>query len=137
MEKQLTCAERIDSNYESRIEDLRALWAADDNETEELGHLYDYGLAIDIVTSEQFDNVERPFIRYQLSWGGPSDELRFYLNSYGKTNCVEYAFMDWFDGATKIVSGNDKEFLMELYNEHIRYCVKDEDVEDALRLHYA
>jgi len=37
--------------------------------------------------------------RWQFSWGGPSDELRGYVNEHGELHRLEYWYMDWFDGA--------------------------------------
>jgi hypothetical protein len=37
--------------------------------------------------------------RWQFSWGGPSDELRAYVNELKEIHRLEYWFMDWMDGA--------------------------------------
>jgi len=37
--------------------------------------------------------------RWQFSWGGPSDELRAYVNELREIHRLEYWFMDWMDGA--------------------------------------
>jgi len=50
-----------------------------------IGSFGDYGLS--------FDYVDQDYFRYQLSWGGPSDEIRFYKNG-----AIEYVYMDWFCG---------------------------------------
>ena len=43
-----------------------------------------------------FDRVEQraAYWRWQLSWGGPSEEFRLYDNKD-----LEYWYLDWFDGA--------------------------------------
>ena len=33
------------------------------------------------------------------SWGGPSDELRGYVNENRELHRLEYWFLDWMDGA--------------------------------------
>ena len=63
---------------------------------------YEYGLSFDLVEVVTFEDQTRPYYRYQLSWGGPSDELRFY-----ESGEVVYAFLDWFDGATIDVTNNE------------------------------
>lgn len=56
---------------------------------EYLGSFYDYALCIDFVEDDEDEN----YFRYQMSWGGPSDEIRFYENGQ-----IEYVFLDWFVG---------------------------------------
>ena len=35
-----------------------------------------------------------------MSWGGPSDELRFVVGASHEIIFVEYWLLDWFDGAS-------------------------------------
>ena len=58
----------------------------------EIGSINDYGLCFDFVEPGTFDDQPKGYHRYQMSWGGPSDEIRFYSNR------TEYVFMDWFVG---------------------------------------
>jgi len=95
MSKETSCKERVEQEWESRKEDLQALLEAEDNYTEELGYLNEYGLCLDFVEAGTFKGQREDFVRYQLSTGGPGDELRFYKN-----NDIEYWFLDWFDGAS-------------------------------------
>ena len=55
-----------------------------------LGSFYEYGLSFDFVEADEKHDA---YYRYQLSWGGPSDEIRFHLDG-----SVEYVYMDWFCG---------------------------------------
>jgi len=50
-----------------------------------------YGLSFDYV--ELNKDTEQDYFRYQLSYGGPSDEIRFYDNG-----AIEYVYLDWFCG---------------------------------------
>src|SRR3990167_8970537 len=95
-EEKTTCKDRIDEEWASRKEELETLLNAKDYETKDLGSLYDYGLSIDLVEAGTFKDQRADYIRYQFSWGGPSDELRIYKNGE-----VEYWFLDWFDGASR------------------------------------
>jgi hypothetical protein len=81
---QPTCAELVNTKYASRMEDLIEVF-----NTEEFN---DYGLCFDFVEASAPDF--EPYYRYQLSWGGPSDEIRFYEDR------ATYHYMDWFDGAS-------------------------------------
>ena len=51
-------------------------------------------MCIDKVEAGTFDSQREDYIRYQFSWGGPSDELRIFKNGD-----MEYWYLDWFDGA--------------------------------------
>lgn len=77
-----------------------------DNEIE--GNLYEYGLSFDYVAPETFNDQPEGYWRHQLSWGGPSDEIRFYA-SRPDSPCyrVEYWFLDWWDGASLDLTRDD------------------------------
>ena len=113
-----SCKERIDSHYESRIEDLKTLWEADCNgeENEELGNLFEYGLCFDYVEPNTFNDQKQGYWRYQISYGGPSEEFRFYVNEDHSPYKIEFWFLDWFDGAPKTLTGADFELLENIYN---------------------
>lgn len=114
-EKQKTCEERVESRLNDRLNDLRELLEAEDNETENLGSLNDYGLSVDYVDPETFDDQLEGYIRYQLSWGGPRDEFRYFVNPDSSVHRIEYWFLDWFDGASINLSCEDFELLEEIY----------------------
>jgi len=54
---------------------------------------YEYDLCFDFVESDGDYNDGAPYFRYQMSYGGPSDEFRFY-----EPDMIEYVFLDWFVG---------------------------------------
>jgi hypothetical protein len=116
--KQHSCLERVDEQFEGRMEDLHKLWDAynaGEEEVEDLGNIYDYGLAFDYVPAETFNDQEQGFFRYQLSWGGPGDEFRFYVDPDMHLYKIEYWFLDWGDGAMKHPKGKDKELMEEIF----------------------
>ena len=82
---QKTCAERIDEQWQQRREDLQ------NPEFE--------GLGFDYVEPHTFTDQLEGYWRWQFSWGGPSDELRGYVNEHKELHRLEYWFMDWMDGA--------------------------------------
>jgi len=63
---------------------------------------YEFGLSFEYSESV---NGEAGYWRFLMSWGGPSDELRFYTDQAGFVYRVEYWFLDWFDGDGIEVSG--------------------------------
>lgn len=107
--EQKSCKDRVEDAFKDRMRDIRTLWNAPDNETEELGSLFDYGLSIDFVEAGTFEHQRTPYIRYQLSWGGPAEEFRIYLNGE-----VEFWFLDWFDSASVEVTGEDADVIKDI-----------------------
>jgi hypothetical protein len=88
-------------HLESRKADINVFMKADDLEnTGELGSFFDYGLHFDYV--EIYGKKKNDYFRYQLSYGGPSDELRFYADGD-----IDYVFLDWFTGVGFSVTGED------------------------------
>ncbi len=63
----------------------------DDIREQYIERFNEYGLSFDYVELDK--DTERDYFRYQLSYGGPSDEIRFYDNG-----AIEYVFLDWFCG---------------------------------------
>jgi len=104
-----TCEQKVKKSFEGRMEDIRTLYKAEDFETEDLGSLYDYGLCIDKVEAGTFNDQRENYYRYQLSWGGPSEEFRLYENGE-----MEYWFLDWNDGAKVDVEGEDLDIIKEI-----------------------
>jgi hypothetical protein len=125
MEAQVTCADRVQASWERIREDLQTLRDAEDNETEDLGHLYEYGLSFGYVEADTFEDQPLGYYRYQKSWGGPAEELRFeydHIKSFdSNVDCykVEFWFLDWFDGACIELAGDDLELAMWLFDMHI------------------
>ena len=86
--KDKTCEERIDAALTDRMQDFRK------------GELE--GLGFDYVNPNTFEDQPRGYHRWQLSWGGPSDEFRLYSDG-----TVHYHFMDWYDGAKRYITDNE------------------------------
>ena len=108
-EKELKCKDKVQGSFEDRMKDIRTLFNAEDNKTEDLGNLNDYGLCIDFVAAGTFKDQREPFYRYQLSWGGPQEEFRIFLDG-----SVEFWFLDWFDGACVQVESEDADIIKEI-----------------------
>ncbi len=103
-----TCADRVEDSLESKLETLRALWELyqEDPEAyheEEETRLDEYALCFDYVAPNTFDDQPEGYFRYQISYGGPSEEFRIYANKGDAHSWtiyrIEYWFLDWFDGA--------------------------------------
>ena len=90
------CKDLVEDRWKDRQEDLK------DPEYE--------ALCFDYVEPHTFEKQPEGFWRWQFSWGGPSDELRGYVNEYGELHRVEYWYMDWFDGAKLEVQAESAAF---------------------------
>ena len=126
MTTDLKCEDRIDSELESTIDTIRQLWEAECNGkedgVEDLGTLNDYGLCFDYVGPDTFGDQPEGYFRWQLSWGGPSDEFRFFINPDMSCHRIAYHFMDWFDGAKRILTGPDYELIHEIWQDWFSAC---------------
>ena len=82
------------------------------SEFSEYESLMDYAnqnsLDFSYVEPNTFKKQSEGYWRWQLSWGGPSDEFRYYHHDGDKKKIksMEYSYMDWFDGATVPVYSN-------------------------------
>ncbi len=123
---QPTCKDRVKSHLKNRISDLRLLFKAwqngneetvSDKDGNEIGTFNEYGLSFDYVAPKTFNDQKRGYFRYQLSWGGPSDEFRFYCDENFNVTRIEYWFLDWFDGAKIILNNGDKTLMLEIWDD--------------------
>jgi len=89
-----TCEQRVAGNLEDRLGQLK------EGELEPLS----------IDRNVDWDDGEPSYTRIQLSWGGPSDEFRFY-----KSGKAEYWFLDWNDGACVELTAQQKEVIMDTW----------------------
>ena len=107
MTKDKKCIDRVNDEYQSRLKEIKK--AYNDENLDFVEWLNEFGLGWNYVLPNTFDNQERGYYRWQLSWGGPSDEFRIYTNNEKNIEFVEYWFLDWFDGAS--IKVNDQEVL--------------------------
>ena len=57
---------------------------------------YQYGLSFDYVEPYTFENQRAGYWRWQISWGGPAEEFRIYVDP--ETVCVkevDFVYSDW------------------------------------------
>jgi hypothetical protein len=123
---QTSCKTRWRANKDERVKDLRKLFGAyrngcEERYSDEIGVFGEYGLGFDYVAPGTFNEQSEGFWRYQLSWGGPSDEFRFYASGCGEHEPyrISYIFMDWFDGHERALVGRDCALLRDIWN-HFR-----------------
>jgi len=114
------CKERIRVELAERVSDMRKLWKLyhkdPDASDPDLGTFTEYGLGFDYVAPGTFRDQKRGYFRYQLSWGGPQDEFRFYTDGNLTPVKIEYWFLDWFDGAKVTLQGRNYALLAEIFD---------------------
>lgn len=90
MSIQETCAERIEANKKSRLEDIReALKKEDPEEEGGVDELNEMVLSCDV----------EKHIKIHLSTGGPGDWFELVYDKDDELLRGEYHFQDWFDHA--------------------------------------
>lgn len=115
-QKQASCEDRIEAALDSERETFRTYM--NDHEVYEEGNdelpaFNEYGLSFGYIAAGTFEGQDTGFYCYQLSFGGPSDELRFH-----RDGSVEYRFHDWFDGAGRTVTNEDwVQWLVEMFRD--------------------
>jgi len=89
--KEKKCIDLVQGEFEDRLKALEIT----DPENED----YIEGLCFDYVEPETFTDQLEGYWRWQLSWGGPGDEFRIYVNPDKSVHRIEYWYLDWYDGA--------------------------------------
>ncbi|MDP2411495.1 MAG: hypothetical protein Q8M26_14570 [Pseudolabrys sp.] len=117
-QKDRSCEARVEKHMQGRLDDLRALWAAflQGRADDALGSLNEYALCFDYVAPGIFDGQTEGYFRYQISYGGPSDEFRFFVNPDFTVHRIEYWFLDWFDGAHRVLQDEPAQGLRNLWD---------------------
>jgi hypothetical protein len=82
-QRQRSCADQVQEHLEDRLKELHTV----------------EGLCFDYVDPNTFTDQKEGYWRWQLSWGGPGDEFRIYVNPDKSVHRIEYWYLDWFDGA--------------------------------------
>ena len=126
--KEKKCIDFVQSEYDYRLnkfkeayeyfcedKELRKPNAALEHCEDFCQYISEYGLCFDWVEPNTFNDQKEGFWRWQLSWGGPSDEFRIFVNEDNKIYKIEYWYMDWFDGASIIVKDSLIYHIIEEY----------------------
>ena len=78
-------------------------------------YISEYGLCFNKVEPNTFQDQKLGYWRWQLSWGGPSDEFRIFVDEDKNIYKIEYCFLDWGDGASIIVKDSLIYHIIEEY----------------------
>ena len=81
--KNLKCVDLIQQKFQDRNDNISDIFQLK-NDYQEYETSYEafvsFGLSVDYIEPNTFEDQKNGYIRYQLSYGGPSDELRFYID---------------------------------------------------------
>ena len=126
--KEKKCIDFVQSEYDYRLNKFKEAYDYffEDEESRKpndaLEHCEDfsqyiseYGLCFDKVEPNTFQDQKLGYWRWQLSWGGPSDEFRIFVDEDKNIYKIEYWFLDWGDGASIIVKDSLIYHIIEYY----------------------
>lgn len=138
-----TCAERIESEKRERMGAVRAAISAmrlEDLTNREREYLVDYGWneeqpAEDFANEKFIDSLllgmdipdvdAPPYVRLQMSTGGPGDEFRAYFNEFGKVYRWTYVYLDWWDFAESDLEGEDEDDVSALFCDLVDWRISE------------
>ena len=92
----------------------------------------EYGLSFDYVAPGTFNDQKRGYFRYQISWGGPSEEIRFYVDYGKKPYKIEFWFLDWFTGHGIELDGEYLETAEEIFQDFDSMGMVDHSYDEAM-----
>ena len=72
----------------------------------------EYALDFSYIAEDTYNDQPEGYARYQISWGGPATEIRFYCDSERKPYRVEFWYLDWFDGACVDITEHETTSLL-------------------------
>lgn len=103
--------ERAREHLYSRAEDIKSIMQRQQSEDPEIADqayedFYQYGLGFDYVDPFTFDDQRAGYWRWQISWGGPSEEFRIYVNQDEEVKAIDFTFLDWGEGHTITLNPN-------------------------------
>lgn len=96
-------------------DDGGAIFEANEEEIRDtlLERFYEYAIDFSYIAEDTYIDQPEGYARYQISWGGPATEIRFYCDSdERKPYCVEFWYLDWFDGACVDITEHETTALL-------------------------
>lgn len=95
---------RAQDAHQSRRNQLADIFKRMDSDINEIAdnamtEWHEFGLSFDYVEPFTYDDQRDGYWRFQISWGGPSEELRAWFDSNDQLRALEFWFLDWGEGA--------------------------------------
>jgi len=84
----------------SRSEDIEDIMQRQQSEDPDIAdqaytEFYEYGLSFEYVPPFRFENQRAGFWCWQISWGGPSEEFRVYVDEDEIVQEIDFVYKDW------------------------------------------
>lgn len=120
--QELKCKDKVKDSFKRSFNTIKTLYDAylDGQEyVENLGSINEYSLSFDYVPKGTFSDQRLSFFRYQICYGGPSTEYRFFIDGELKPYKIEYWYLDWFDGAYHKLSGKAFDYMSDFFIEYL------------------
>ena len=115
MTTEAKCKDIIADVWKIRKKDLTKISKVpitESNYNGQYNKLMEYALSFDYVEAKTFHDQPEGYHRYQISWGGPQDEIRFY-----DEGGIYFAYLDWYDGAEIPINQEPiTEWLIKMFN---------------------
>ena len=137
VEHKLSCADIVPYVMENRLNEMQEMWdvfCGNENPTDEITEesFHEYGQSFEYVDEGDDDNN---YFCYLISTGGPSEEIRFYCykSHFGQWvfSEAEFVYLDWFESASEMITGNHLLFVQELFEYFNEYGTLDEEFKNA------
>ena len=142
-QKEKKCSDLVHQKYQDTLKDYQAASDYFDIDKDKREHkdqyegyedFFDYvnqsGLSFDFVSVDTFEDQDRGYWRFQMSWGGPSDEFRIYTDHENNIDYIEYWYLDWFDGASIRINDDVIYHICQMFLE----CSDTKDVSEIYKI---
>lgn len=110
MNRDKKCKDLVKEAFNSRMGDIKLILQDVGVANDLPQDISEYGLSIDFVPANTFEGQREGYTRYQLSWGGPSEEFRVFTT----IPRVEFWYLDWYDGASVQLSNRDANIIRRI-----------------------
>ena len=107
-------------SYRGRMQEIRSLRRLAEKDPEaynDFGRWDEYGLSLDYVPAGTFNDQRRGYLRFQISWGGPSEEFRFFMDERLNCTSIEFWYLDWGCGHRIKVSNQTMRDIFEEWSD--------------------
>jgi len=79
-------------------------------------YVNNYGLCFDYVSPNTFEDQNVGYFRYQVCYGGPTQEFRIFTDYNKNIDRIEFWYLDWFDGS-KVIT--DDEIIEDVISQFL------------------
>ena len=99
-EPKQTTEQLAHEHMEARARDIRDIMERQRSDNDEIADqayedFYQYGLSFDYVAPYTFSYQRAGYWRWQISWGGPAEEFRVYVDKDEIVQEIDFVYLDW------------------------------------------